>query len=127
MFDFYKNKKELLKIYPAEAIEKYHKSLFKPVNASSVEAWKDKLSQRKIKIIEVICNRFARKYNYIPQFSKFSLFKYFSVIPGISYGWLYMMWGKFVITLPYTIRMLVINIMAAIFKPWWKRYKIGNQ
>jgi hypothetical protein len=127
MFDFYKHKEELLKIYPAEAIEKYHKSLFKPVNDSGAEVWKEGLSQRKIKTIEIVCGRFAEKYGYLCQYSKFTLISCIGVLPGIFYGWLYMVWGEFISALPYSIRMLVIKMMAAIFKPWWKRYPMGKK
>jgi len=125
MLDFHKNKEEILKTYPADAIGKYHKSLFLPISDARVDTWKQRLKPRQIKAIDAVTGYFASAYGYQMEYERTSVFQKLYVLPGIFYGWLYMVWGSFISILPFSIKMKVIYLMAVIFKPWWRKYRIG--
>jgi hypothetical protein len=123
LLDFYNNKDDVIKTFPVAALEKYHLSLFHPVNESRKELWKEKLTSRQIKIVEAVCGKYAQQFGY-ETINKGSLsLYYFLVVPGILYGQLYMVWGIILDSLPFSLRMWIIRVMGKIFKPWWTRYE----
>jgi hypothetical protein len=122
MLEFHTNKALAEKRFPKDALERYHQNLFEPISTSRTELWKESLTQRQIRTVEAVCGTFARRYGYERSTTGKLTGSRLFALPGMAYGFLYMVWGDLLNLFPYGIRMFVIRSLAVIFRPWWKRY-----
>lgn len=122
MLDFTGKKDAYYELYPHEALDKYHANLFKPISGVPVNRWKEKMKPLDIRIADQVAGASAEANGYERKYTKFNIWLWFFTLPGILYGRLYFCWGAFVDLLPWKIKMTLIHGMAAIFKPYWKRY-----
>jgi hypothetical protein len=120
MLEFYKAKDKILSAYPIEIVNKHQKSLFNPINKSSVNSWEKKLSEKQVKNAECVCGKFAENYNYKRKYKKPTILTRISSLPGIIYGHAYYYWISFLDHLPYRIKMKAFDILANIFNHYWK-------
>ncbi len=127
MLEFYKSRDEVMSIYPEELVNMSQKSLFNPINKSSVNTWMQKLSPFKLKIAESICGDYAKKYDYQKKYNKTNLSIKLISFPGKIYGRAYFVWIKMLNRLPYRIKIRVFHALATIFKHYWKNYnRVGS-
>ena len=73
ILNFYKEKDIYEKAYTKEYIEKYHKELFQPITARRIGTWKQKISDKKIEMIEGIIGKAIAKFGYQREFKKSDL------------------------------------------------------
>lgn len=127
MLDFYKSREKIMAIYPEKIVTTYQKSLFNPINKSSVNAWRKKLPERKVRIAEYICGDYGKKYNYQKEYKKTDLFIKLLAFPGIIYGHIYFYWIAFLNRLPYSIKIRIFHTLANIFNHYWKNHtRVGT-
>jgi hypothetical protein len=104
VFDFHKIKAEAEKQYPADILEKHHKSLFNPINTSRIGLWEKSMTKRQIRIADQVAGKFAEKAGYLRRYRKYSLLTGLAATPGICYArFLYAM-TKVVDKFPYRLR-----------------------
>lgn len=104
VLDFYKKKGEAEKKYPSEILEKHHKSLFNPVNASRIGRWKSSLSERQIRIADLVAGRYAELAGYERKYKGFNVWIGCLALPGVVYARLIYLMTCFVDRLPYRLR-----------------------
>ncbi|NVO01942.1 MAG: sulfotransferase [Bacteroidetes bacterium] len=122
MMDYHSKLEELKKIYPAELINRHHKSLFQPINADKIYSWKKLLTEKQIKICDNVVGSFAEELGYERRYKR-SFFMYMSCLPGMFYGRLLPFAMGIINKLPLNLRMKFINGLAIIFKHDWKMFQ----
>jgi len=123
VFDFYKMKSKAEETYPAVILKKHHKSLFNPVNTSRIGLWKQSMSQRQVRIADMVAGKYADKAGYERDYRGFGILTGFQALPGVCYArFLYFMTG-IIDRMPYRFRQKVLSKgplllarMAAKFK-----------
>ncbi len=63
VFDFYK-KREQATFYSKDIMDKYQKSLFKPIDASKVEGWKKTMPEKDVRLADLIIGKYAEFSGY---------------------------------------------------------------
>lgn len=86
VFDFYKMKGKAGEIYPAEVLEKHHKSLFNPINTSRLGLWKKSMSETQVRIADQVAGEFADQAGYQRKYTGFSLWIAVLAFPGVFYA-----------------------------------------
>jgi hypothetical protein len=116
-----------MSIYPERLVNTNQKSLFNPINRSSVNVWKKNLSPQKIKIADSICGEYGKKYDYKKKYKKANALIILISFPGKVYGRLYFIWIKMLNRLPYRIKIKIFHALANIFRHYWKKYnRVGT-
>lgn len=72
MLEFYKFENSD-KLYPKLLMEQVQSSLLKPINTSNIGIWKDKMTDRQVKLCDSIIGRFAEGYGYERKFKSKSI------------------------------------------------------
>jgi hypothetical protein len=122
MMNLSEMKEGYYKTYPAEILDKYHKSLFEPIDKGKLYQWKKNMTVKEIRKADLVVGKAAEEFGYERQFKNGNPFLYIKCLPGIFYGRLYFVWGDMVNALPHWMRMSIIHVLAAIYRPYWKRY-----
>jgi len=92
VFEFYRMKEKAAENYPADILEKHHKSLFNPINTSRLGLWKQSMSKRQVKIADQVAGKYADKAGYQRTYSGYSIITSFQAAPGVLYArFLYLM------------------------------------
>ena len=122
MIDYHAKLDEMRKIYPADLINRHHKSLFQPINTDKLYSWKTKMSEKQIRICDTVVGSFAESMGYERKYPR-NFFWYLYCLPGMFYGRsLYFVMGA-IHKLPLALRMKIINGLAMIFKHDWKMFQ----
>ncbi len=109
VFDFYKMKEKAEEKYPADILQKHHKSLFNPVNTSRIGRWEKSMSQRQIRIADHVAGNYSAQAGYVRKYRGFNLWIAFISLPGICYArFLYVM-TYVVDKLPYRLREKILS------------------
>ncbi len=86
VFDFYKMKEKADELYPADILQKHHKSLFNPINTSRLGLWKKSMSQRQIRIADQVAGSYAEKAGYERAYTGYSPLIAIQALPGVMYA-----------------------------------------
>jgi hypothetical protein len=122
MIDYHSKLDEMRKIYPAELINRHHKSLFQPISTDKLYAWKLQLTNYQVRICDTVVGQFAETLGYERKYKR-NFFWYLYCLPGMFYGRsLYFVMGV-IHKLPLLLRMKVVNGLAVIFKHDWKMFQ----
>jgi len=124
VFDFYKKKDEIYKLYPSKILDKYHKSLFQPISNKKVGLWKKEMKEKDIKAAEAVIGKYAEMLGYERKYKRPSLWTTIRILPGITYGRLSYVFGFFVNLLPFRLRMAIINRGSILAGMYWKVYSL---
>jgi hypothetical protein len=124
MLEFYKIKDKLLQKYTIEEIEKVHKSLFNPITNVKVDGWKSKMKRKHIKQADLIAGKYAELNGYNREYTTFSLSIYFSVIPGIIYGWISQIGRLGIDLFPMRMRIGIQEKGSILASTYWLFYKV---
>jgi hypothetical protein len=104
VFDFYKMKGKAEEKYPADILQKHHKSLFNPVNTSRIGLWEKSMSKRQVKIADLVAGKYAEQAGYTRKYPGFNLWNAFLAMPGACYArFLYFM-TAIIDKMPYRLR-----------------------
>ena len=123
MLDFHKAKNKVLKDFSKNEIDKYHSSLYQPINSRKVGIWKKKMRERNVKIADSINQLFAEKYGYEPRYT-ISLSSLIISLPWIIYSHLSLINRKIVDHLPFKMKNRIRNkgpILAFLFNKLYRR------
>ena len=88
MLDFYKIKEKAYSIYPPKIIEKSFKSLFHPISTKHIFSWKLKLTEKEIRIADIIAGKHAEITGYDRLYKSKGPLTYILYLPIIIYGYL---------------------------------------
>lgn len=123
VFDFYKKKENVFNIYKDPELIKIHENLMNPVNTGRIGLWKKKLSEREIKISDLVVGRYAELWGYEKRYKKFNIFLYLWILPVLIYGVLIyklMLLGSY---LPYKFNKWMLKKMSIFLKIYLKFFK----
>lgn len=119
MLEFRKKKDEVLKVH-SELIEKYQKNLFAPINTTKINLWKKQMSDRDIKVADMVVGKYAELSGYSRKYKKLNILIYLCILPAIIYGRLwYLLIKYFIDKLPYKTRMRIIKkepVLAKLYR-----------
>ncbi len=104
VFEFYKKKEEAERKYPADILEKHHKSLFNPVNTSRIGRWERSLSKRQVRIADQVAGKYASLAGYDRKYRGFHAWIALMSLPGVCYARLIYLMTYLVDRFPYRIR-----------------------
>jgi hypothetical protein len=104
VFDFYKMKEKAAEKYPADILEKHHKSLFNPVNTSRIGLWEKSLTPMQVRIADHVAGRYAEMAGYERKYSGCDPLAAFLAIPGVCYARFIYMMTWFIDRFPYRLR-----------------------
>ncbi len=124
VFDFYKKKDEIYKIYPKKLFEKYHKSLLQPISNKKVGLWKTELKEKDVKSADAVVGKYAELLGYERKYKKTSLGTYLRIFPALTYGRLSYVFGFFIDQLPFSMRMAIKNKGSILSIVYWKVYRL---
>jgi hypothetical protein len=119
VFDFYKMKSKAEETYPVVILKKHHKSLFNPVNTSRIGLWKTSMTERQVRIADLVAGKYGGQAGYEKKYRDFGLTVRLLALPGVCYArFLYVMTGIFDKT-PYRFRQKILSkgplLIARIF------------
>jgi hypothetical protein len=109
IFSFHTRKKELENTFPPEILQQYFKSLMQPIDDRKVSIYKQKLTQKQIRIADLVAGKIAVKAGYHREFTKFTVKEYLWVTPAILYTRGLYLIGIMVKVLPYKWMLWLIN------------------
>lgn len=118
---FHEKKTEFESAYAgSNEIKVIHKSLLNPISTSRMDMWKTKMSEREIKLADMVAGKTAEKAGYTRRYTSFSLWQYLKVLPIITYGALMyrmMLLGDY---LPHRMRLWLNQVLGLFLKVYWK-------
>lgn len=120
VFDFYKAKSNVFNIYKDPELKRIHENLMNPVNTSRIGLWKTKLSEKDIKISDLVVGRYAKIWDYEKKYKKFNILLYLWVLPILTYGVLIykvMILSKY---FPYKLNKWLHDKMSIFLKIYFK-------
>ena len=109
VFEFYKMKDKAEEKYPADILQKHHKSLFNPVNTSRIGLWEQSMTRRQIRIADQVAGAFADRAGYHRKSENFSLWIALLALPGVCYARFLYFATKIVDKMPYRLREKILS------------------
>lgn len=109
VFDFYKMKGKAEEKYPADILEKHHKSLFNPINKSRIGLWEKTMSRSQVRIADQVAGKYADHAGYQKKFEGYSLWVAIQALPGICYARMLYFATKIIDKMPYRIREKILS------------------
>ncbi len=121
VLDFYTKKQEAEKAYGTDdTIKTIHKSLFNPISTDRTEKWKSDMTQRQIRVADVVVGKTAEKAGYKRMFDKPNPFLYLWISPSLIYAsimYRLIMLGDH---LPHGMRNSLNRTLGIFLKLYWK-------
>lgn len=125
VFNFYKVKSRAEETYPAEVLEKHHKSLFNPINTSRLGLWKKSMSETQVRIADQVAGRYAGLAGYERKYLEFSLWIAILAIPGVFYAKSIYLLTSLFDRFPYRMREKILSkgplLLARLFSGLFRR------
>jgi len=103
VFDFFRKKEDVHRIYPQEIVERIHKNLMNPINQSRMGLWKKELTQRQIRIADGVAGKYAGRFGYNRMYEASSPLLFLRTRPLAIYGILLFKFYQLGSYLPYKI------------------------
>jgi len=122
VFEFYKKRDEVYKLYPKKTLDKYHKSLFQPISNQKVGLWKTAMKEKDIKTADAVIGKYSEMLGYERKYKKASFWTLIRILPGMTYGRLSYVFGFFVDLLPFRTRMAIVNRGSVLAWTYWRIY-----
>ena len=113
MLDFHKIEAGT-EFMPNAAMKKYHSSLFNPLSTSKINIWKSILTDREIRIADMIIGKNAELAGYKRKYNHFNLWLYITVLPILFYGWMWNLSRKVINVLPFNLKMAIYKISPVL-------------
>ena len=109
VFDFYKMKDKAEEKYPADILQKHHKSLFNPINTSRIGLWRKSMTSRQVHIADHVAGKFADIAGYDRKFNGYSPWIALQALPGVCYARFLYFLTAIVDKLPYRLREKILS------------------
>ncbi|MDZ7743375.1 MAG: sulfotransferase [Bacteroidota bacterium] len=124
VFDFYKKKEEMQKAYGhSEELMDIHRSLLNPINTGRINTWKKKMSEKQIRMADLVAGKTADECGYERKYKGFDLWLYLRMLPLLTYGkimYQLMLWGE---RLPYKARSALLEFLGIFLRVYWSLNK----
>jgi hypothetical protein len=121
--DFHTRKSAISNAFTPELVDTYFKSLLEPINNKKVGVFHKRLTNKQIRIADLVAGRTAERAGYKREFSSFSLLEYIKAYPMVLYArWLYLI-GKMVGFLPFGLMVKLMNKPSVVVKYYTKLIK----
>ncbi|MGC8864629.1 MAG: sulfotransferase family protein [Bacteroidales bacterium] len=120
MLSFHEKVEEGFSFIDRKTLLKYHESLVKPINTSTIGLWKEKLSRREVHLMDATVGLYAEKADYRRSSVDNSLALTLATWPMRIYGWILyqlMLLGEY---LPYRLRVLFSKALPWLVKVYRK-------
>jgi len=109
VFEFTEKKDEIFKTYPKEFVTTYHSNLLNKVNRSRVGVWKEKLTEKEVRVCDHTAGDLAEEAGYERKYKKASLITKTRALPGIFLARFLAFLTVLVDRLPYKLRINILN------------------
>jgi hypothetical protein len=87
VLEFYEKKEEVEKLYAdSKEIAVVHKSLFKPISTDRMNLWKTEMTERQVKVADLVAGKTAEKAGYERKYASFNLWLYLWILPTLLYA-----------------------------------------
>ncbi|MCU0370953.1 MAG: sulfotransferase [Bacteroidales bacterium] len=87
VLSFYEKKEEAERAYAgSEEIAIVHKSLFNPISTDRMNLWEKEMTERQIRVADLVAGKTAEKAGYIRKYPRFDLALYLWILPTLIYG-----------------------------------------
>jgi hypothetical protein len=103
-FNFYLKSSEALKAFPKNLIHKYHASLLNKVNTSRIGLWKKELTEKEIRVADVVAGDYAESTGYPKAYPRPGFAAHLKSIPGVGIARLIYFLTWIIDGLPYKVR-----------------------
>lgn len=118
---FYEKKEEAQAQYAGnQDLSKIHKSLFNPISTEKVDKWKQEMTERQIRIADLVMGKTAEKAGYKRMFPRFNILLYISILPALIYANLMYKMIMLGDHLPYKMRNSLNRFLGIFLKIYWK-------
>ena len=88
VFDFYKMKDEVLKVYTNSPWAKFHENLLNPINTGRMNTWQNDLTEQQVRLADQIAGKYADRLGYKRQYKGFDVLLLFKSCPMIFYNYI---------------------------------------
>jgi hypothetical protein len=121
VLSFYKKKAEAERAYAGSAeIAVVHKSLFNPISTDRMNLWKKELTERQIKVADLVAGKTALKAGYERKYPKFNIFLYLWILPTLIYAGIMYRLILLGDHLPFKWRNRLTKTLGIFLKVYWK-------
>jgi hypothetical protein len=121
VLSFYKKKAEVEQTYAgSKEIAIIHKSLFNPISTDRMNMWKKEMTERQVRIADLVAGKTAEKAGYARKYPAFNLGLYLWVLPALIYASLMYRLILLGDHLPYRMRNSLISALGIFLKVYWK-------
>lgn len=105
VLDFHKIKDKIMKVYENdEGMQRFHGNLYEPIDPKRLYLWKNKMTEKDIKIADMVIGKFAEKSGYERKYKNLDFFLFLKLIPGLFYQRLIYFQTYLLKKMPYFIR-----------------------
>jgi hypothetical protein len=121
VFSFYKKKDEMEEAYAgAKELSVIHKSLLNPISTDRMNLWKTQLTERQIRVADLVAGKTAEKAGYERRYPKFNPGLYLWILPTLIYA--SVMYRLILLGdhLPYKWRNSLNQTLGIFLKLYWK-------
>ena len=108
MLEFYKQTNSS-KLYPEQLMKEYQSSLLKPITTENIGTWKNRMTQKQIRLADAMVGPYAEKYGYERIFKGFCLRAIFFKIIIQTRRIMLQITGMFISLLPHKYRLKLRN------------------
>lgn len=121
VFNFYEKKEEIEGVYAgSDELKIVHKSLFNPISTDRINLWKTQLTERQIRIADLVAGKTAEKAGYKRQYPGFNPGLYLWIMPTLIYGAIMYRLILLGDRLPYKWRNNLNQFLGIFLKLYWK-------
>jgi hypothetical protein len=121
VLSFYKKKAEVEKLYASsKEIAIVHKSLFNPISTDRMDLWKKEMTERQIRVADLVAGRTAEKAGYTRKYPSFNFGLYLWILPTLIYA---SVMYRLILAgdhLPYKMRNSLVKTLGIFLKIYWK-------
>jgi hypothetical protein len=124
VFSFYEKKDQMEEAYGgSQELAVVHKSLFNPISTDRMDLWKSKLTERQVRVADLVAGKTAEKAGYQRKYTKFNPGLYLWILPTLIYGSIMYRLILLGDHLPHQWRKSLNNVLGVFLKIYWKLHQ----
>jgi hypothetical protein len=121
VFRFYEKKAEMEQAYSgSKELSIVHKSLFNPISTDRLDLWKKRMTDRQVRIADLVAGKTADKAGYERKYKSFNPFLFLWILPVLIYGDLMYRLLLLGDHLPHRLRNHLNLALGIFLKLYWK-------
>ncbi|MBU2649368.1 MAG: sulfotransferase [Bacteroidetes bacterium] len=130
VFEFHRKKEEAEALLRTERSKIHHASLMNPINTGRIRLWEKKMTEKEIRMADLVAGRYAEKAGYERRFQRSGLLTWLQSLPGVFYARFIYCITPIVDKLPYKLRAQVLNkgplVLVKLFSGFFKMRSSGH-